>query len=194
APDPEVAANQREALARADVTRACPCDPFLGRRGPARGGDAVGSSERLQAAAVPTAARGPVGLERLVPDLTGGAVVRLDHAAVNGDDSPHTRPERESDHRGGAPAGAQAKLRETERTRVVDQERRQPQRRADRARHGLPGPFAGKVRQEAGRARGWVVQAGYPDSDRNDSLVAPDRLRTDGREALHHGVRAVRRR
>ncbi len=84
-PDPEIATDLGEALDRPGVAGPGPRDRLLGRGGPAGGGDLVGPCEGLEAAAVPAAAPGPVGLDRLVTDLAGRAVVALVDPAVHGD-------------------------------------------------------------------------------------------------------------
>ena len=75
--DPEIASDPGEAFRRADVARPGPHDRFLGRGGPAGGRDLVGASERLEAAPVPAAAPGAVGIDRLVADLAGRPVMAL---------------------------------------------------------------------------------------------------------------------
>ena len=124
-PDPEIASNVGQPFNRTDVAGARPCHRLLGGGGARCDGDLIGASECLQAAAVPTVAPRPVGLDRLVPDLPGRPVMPLEHLAIHGDDSADARPEGQPDHRGGASSRAQAKLSETERARIVDQECRQ---------------------------------------------------------------------
>ncbi len=63
----------------------------------------------------------PVGLDGLVPELAGGAVMTLEHGAADRDDAADARPEGEADHRRGAPAGTETELREPERPGIVDE-------------------------------------------------------------------------
>ena len=120
--DPEVAADLGEAVgARASPARARR-DRLLGRGGPAGGGDLVGPGERLEAAAVAAAAPRSVGIDRLVADLAGRAVVALVHAAVDREHAADAGAERQPDHRPRAAAGAQSELGEAEGPGVVDQE------------------------------------------------------------------------
>ena len=131
-------------MARASPARAA-LDGLLGGRRPAGRRDLVGAGERLEAAAVAAAARRPVGIDRLVAELAGRAVVALVDAAVDGDHAADARPEREPDHRRRAACRAQAELGEAERPGVVDQARRQPERRRRPAR-----PRAGRPRLPGG--------------------------------------------
>ena len=98
APDSAMPASARASPARAAL------DGLLGRGGPAGRRDLVGPGERLEAAAVAAAAPRPVGVDRLVAELAARAVVALVDAAVDGDDAADPGAERQTDHRGRAPA------------------------------------------------------------------------------------------
>src|SRR5207245_405334 len=107
-------------------------------------------------------------------------------------DAANTRAEGEADHRRRSPPRPQAELGEAERSRVVDQERRQPQGRPDRARDWLPGPRPGDVDEEPRGAGGRIVEPRHADPDRGHPGMARDRLEAHRRKAPDDGVRAVR--
>ena len=71
--------------------------------------------ERLDAAAVPAPAQRTVGIDRLVADLAGRAVVALVDPSINRDHPADARPERQPDHRGRATAGTEPQLGKPER-------------------------------------------------------------------------------
>ena len=125
-PDPEVAADLGEAVERARVAGAGASDGLLGRAVPHGRGDLVGAGVRLEAAAIAAAAQRPVRLDGLVAELAGGAVVALEHTAVDRDHAADAGPERQADHRRRAAAGTEPQLRKPEGPRVVDQGGRQP--------------------------------------------------------------------
>jgi hypothetical protein len=56
-----------------------------------------------------------------VAQLAGRAVAALVDAAIDGDDAPDPRPQRQADHRRGAATGSQAQLGQPEGAGVVDQ-------------------------------------------------------------------------
>ena len=131
--------SRSPAIARSSPSRA-QRDRLLGRGGPAGQRDLVGPRERLEAATVAAAAPRPVGVDRLVAELAGRPVVALVDPAVDRDHAAHAGPEREPDHRRRPAAGAQPQLRQPERPRVVDQERRHAHRVGHRPRDRVPGP------------------------------------------------------
>ncbi len=190
-PMPEVAADDDQPGDRRRVPGTCRHHGRLGGGGPTGRGDAVGPGEGLQAAPVAAAAGRPVGLERLMTELAARAVVPLVDAAVDRDDAADPGPERQPDHRRGTTGRAQAQFGEPEGPRVVDQGGRQPEGRADRARHGPSRPGPRDVDQEPRGAGDRVVQARDPDPDRGDARDALDRLGADRREARHDGVGPV---
>jgi hypothetical protein len=126
-----------------------------------------------------------------VTELAARAVVPKVDAAVDGDDAADPRPERQSDHRRGTARRPQAQLGQAEGARVVDQRRRQPERRTDGAGNGPPRPGPRDVDKEPGGAGGRVVQPRDPDPDRGDARVALDGLGADRRQAGHDRVGAV---
>ena len=189
--DPEVAPDLGEPVDRACVAGPRAGHGLLGRRGPAGRRDPVGPGERLDAAAVPAAAQRPVGIDRLVADLAGRAVVALVDPPVDRDHAADARAERQPDHRGRATAGTEPQLGKPERPRVVDEDRRQADRFADRAGDGLAGPRTGDVDEEPGRAGHRVVQPGHADPDARRRPAAPDRFGRHLAELRHHGRRDV---
>ena len=120
-PDAEIAADLGQPGQCPGVAGPGRFDRRLGRRGPARRGDPVGTRERLETAVVAAAARRPIRIDRLVPDLAGRAVVPEHDPAVDRDHPTDARPEGEADHRRRPAARPEAELRQPERAGVVDQ-------------------------------------------------------------------------
>ena len=97
-PDAQVAADPGQPLERPRVAGPRAGHGLLGGRRPARRRDPVGARERLDAPVVAAAARRPVRVDRLVPELAGRPVVALDDPAVDRDDAADARAQREADH------------------------------------------------------------------------------------------------
>ncbi len=104
---------------------------------------------------------------------------------------PTPGAERQPDHRGRATAGTEPQLGKAERPRVVDEDRRQADRVADRAGDGLAGPRTGDVDEEPGRSGRRVVQPGHADPDARCRPAAPDRFGRHLAELRDHGRRDV---
>jgi hypothetical protein len=106
--DPEVAPDDGQSGEGSRVAGLGGHDGRLGRGRPAGGGDAIRPGERLETAMVPAATRRAVGVDRLMADLTGRAVVAELDAAVDGDHAADPGSERQADDRSGASPGPQA--------------------------------------------------------------------------------------
>ena len=191
--DPEVAADLGEAIDGSCLPGARPGHGLLGRRGSAGRRDPVRTGECLDAASVSAAAQRPLGIDRLVADLAGRAVVALVDPSIDRDHPADARPERQPDHRGRATAGTEPQLGKPERPRVVDEDRRQADRLADRAGDGLAGPRTGDVDEEPRRAGRRVVQPRHADPDARCRPAAPDRFGRHLAELGDHGRRHVLR-
>ena len=98
-PDAEVAADLGEPGERPSVACSRRLDRRGDRLGPARRGEPVGPGERLEAAAVATAAQRPVGIDGLMADLTGRPVMTEMDPPVDRDHAPDPGPERQPDER-----------------------------------------------------------------------------------------------
>ena len=126
--DAEVATDAGEPLDRLRVAGPGGLDRGLDGVRPARLGDPVGARERLEAAVVAAVARRTVGIDDLVADLAGRAVMPQVDVAIDGDDAADPGPKGQPDHRVGAAAGPEAQLGESERASVVDEGDRQAER------------------------------------------------------------------
>src|SRR2546426_3160748 len=135
-----------------------------------RGGDRTCSGERLEAAAIASAAWRPIGNDRLMAELAGGPLVAEVEAPI--EDQPSTDPgaERDPQHRRCAAARAQAVLGEREGARVIDQVARRidPTRNRIGDLHAVPIP--GNVGYEPGDACGGVEDTRYADPHRLDAV------------------------
>ena len=97
------------------------CSPAIARASPARAastaastvsaaarlGDPVGPGEGLEATVVPAVARWAIGVDDLVADLAGRAVVAQVDVTVDGDDATDPGTEGQPDHRIGSARGAE---------------------------------------------------------------------------------------
>ena len=156
-PDPEVAPDAREPVERPLIAGPGCRDGGFDGLGPAGLGDAVGPGEGLEAAVVAAVARRTVGVDDLVPDLTGRPVVTEMDVAVDGDDPADAGAKGQPDHRVRAAGGAQPQLGQAERPGVVDERAGDGERRRYRSRDGSALPVARHVDQEPGRAARRVV-------------------------------------
>ena len=134
--------------------------------------DLLRPAERLDAAAIAAVAEWTIRVDDLVADLAGRALVALEHLTVDRDDTPDAGAQCQADHRADTPARTKSQLREPEGPGVVDERRRQPQRR----RHGTcdrhAPPATGHVDQELRGTGRRVVQAGHADTHRPDARDA----------------------
>ena len=144
---------------------------------------------------LPQPHHGPVGLDRLVADLAGRAVVSLVDPAVDRDHATDPGPQREPDHRRGAPRPAPSRSSASPNARAsLIRNAGQAKRVTDRTRDRLAGPRAGQVDQEPRRAGRRVVQ---PRARRCPTVWTPGQRaiasRAHLREPRHHASGPCRR-
>ena len=132
--------------------------------------------EGLQAAAVAARAGRALLGDRQVADLACPARAALVEAAADGNSAADAGSHRHEHGRVEATGGAELRLRERERSSVVDQGRRRTERLPDLRRQLHAPPVAGKVREERGHAASCVEEAGNAEPDRVDGAdVGSDR-------------------
>ena len=168
--DPQVPAGLLEPPPRAKIARERRRGRLLHAGLSAGGGDGVGSSKNLEAALIAAAASRPIGNDRLVAELSGGAFVAQVKMPTEDQASANPRAERDAQHRGRPATRAHAVLRQRKGTRVVDQADLRPNLSRHLVCHLHTVPISGDVGNEPGHARVGVEDTRHPDTDRFDAL------------------------